>query len=467
MTHRLRGLACWIWALFFLNLLARGDGYFVLPRTVDPEILRAIALGQTILLVATGAWLVGHILAGEGADPPDIGNAGILAMVFASVALVVALDLAQAHRFADAGYATSYPALALCVAGSLAVLIAMWGRWPVAAIIGSAVVLKLYPIAAFPVTAKRSDLLPIIDRALHALWSGQSVYQRFLLDNDVLTPNVRFPGLIAVYLPAFLLGVDLRFTLLAAEVGFFALAAQRWRRHALFLPGCAFLAFFPYWHLRHELYETPFWVVLLALILAIDQGSPLPLQMTLLAVLLCSHQWGILLAPFLLVYAGRRRSFLQAAALAGVSALLAVPVVWLFSRGDVSEFAWSTFGYYSTMLSDHIAGKSFPPGSMSLTPWFAAALGAAGVRAVGAAAQLLLLGLAAIALTSLPRLFAFLAASLLLMTVTNVVAWTYQYLLPGALLWLGLMAAEPDRPPASGLDAAPIDPERRSRPAER
>lgn len=157
---------------------------------------------------------------------------------------------------------------------------------------------------------------------------------------------MRFPGLIAVYLPAFLLGADLRFTLLASEVGFFALAAQCWRRHALFLLGCAFLAFFPDGHLRHELYETPFWVVLLALILAIDRSSPLPLQVTLLAVL-CSHQWGILLAPFLLVYAGRRRSFLQAAALAGMSALLAVPVAWFFSRGDLREFAWSTFGYLS------------------------------------------------------------------------------------------------------------------------
>ena len=35
------------------------------------------------------------------------------------------------------------------------------------------------------------------------------------------------------------------------------------------------------------------------------------------------------------------------------------------------------------------------------------------------------------------------------MTVTNVVAWTYQYLLPGVLLWLGLMATDPARPGAA------------------
>jgi hypothetical protein len=444
---RRRRLAWWIWALFFVNLLARGDGSFMVPRTVDPDLLRAIALGQTLILIATGAWLVRQVLSGEGADPPGIGKTGILAMVLTSMALVVILDLAQARRFAHAGYATSYLALALCVSGALGVLLGMWRRWPLLAIMASAVVLKLYPIAVFPITARRSDLLPIIDRALHALWSGQSVYQRFLLDNGALTPNVRFPGLIAAYLPTFVLGVDLRFTLLASEVAFFALAAWRWRRHPLFLPGCALLAFFPYWHLRHELYETPFWAVLLALVLAIDASAPLGLQVVLLAMLLCAHQWGLLLAPFLLMYTGRQHSARRAVALAGLAALLAVPVVWLFSRGDFAGFAWSTFGYYGSVLRDFIAERSFPPGGMSLTPWLAQAGGAAGVRTVNAAAQVVLLALAAAALTSLPRLFAFLAASLLLMTVTNVVAWTYQYLLPGALLWLGLMAAEPDRFP--------------------
>ena len=79
--------------------------------------------------------------------------------------------------------------------------------------------------------------------------------------------------------------------------------------------------------------------------------------------------------------------------------------------------AWATFGYYSRVLTDFIAGGSFPPGGMSVTSWLAAASPA------------------------LPCHF--------LMTVTNVVAWTYQYLLPGALLWLGLMATAPHRLPAS------------------
>jgi hypothetical protein len=142
----------------------------------------------------------------------------------------------------------------------------------------------------------------------------------------------------------------------------------------------------------------------------------------------------------------------RAAALGGIAALLAVGVVWLFSRGDFTAFAWSTLGYYSSVLQDFVASRSYPPGELSITPWLGEALGAPGIRAVNAAAQVVVLLFAVIALTSLPRLFALLAASLLLMTVTNVVSWTYQYLLPGALLWLGLMAAPSDRSPR---DAGP------------
>ena len=199
---RLRPLAWWLWALFFLNLFVRGDGYFVLPRTIDPEILRAIALGQTIILLVTGACLVGYVLVGAGADPPDIGNAGVLAMVLGSVALVVALDLAQARRFADVGYATRYPAL-----------VAVCGGFP-----GRAA----HPVA--PVAARRDHRLGRRPQALpsrrlsrHGQAIGPTADHRpgtarsmvgserlpsFVLDNGVLTPNVRFPGLIAAYLPS-------------------------------------------------------------------------------------------------------------------------------------------------------------------------------------------------------------------------------------------------------------------------
>ena len=396
-------LAWWLWALFFLNLLARGDGYFVFPQTLDPDVVRGIALAHALVLCATGAWLVQYLFAAPGAAESPFGQARTHVLILGSMALVVILHLLQARRFADAGYITSYPALLLCLGTSLALLAFVWKASPLGAILSSALALKLYPIAMFPITAKRSDMLPIIDQALHSFVGGDTIYQRYLLDNGILTPNVRFPGVVAAYLPAFLLGVDLRVTLLASEVAFFGLAAWRWRRHPLFLPGCALLGFFPYWHLRHELYETPFWVVLLATVFAIDRGCSLLIQVPFLALLLTFHQWGVLLTPLLLIYAARRNSLPRAAALGVAAGLLAVPVIWLFCRGDFTGFVWNTFGYYSAVLHEYMT-VSFPPGSMSFTPWIAHNMGAAGVPVISAGAQVAIVALAALTLTSLPRL---------------------------------------------------------------
>jgi hypothetical protein len=125
------------------------------------------------------------------------------------------------------------------------------------------------------------------------------------------------------------------------------------------------------------------------------------------------------------------------------SILLAFLAVWCFSRGDLASFLASTIGSYDAVLRDFTVNRSFPPGSMSLTPWIVGWAGATGVRLINGGAQVVLVSLAAIWLVSLPRLFAFCAASLLLMILSNVVSWTYQYLLVGILLWLGAMARGP------------------------
>src|SRR5262249_41378351 len=200
-TRTTERLAWWLWGLFFLNLLARGDGSSFL-RTVDPEILRGIVLIQALILCATGAWLVWYLFGATTSDVSEFGHVRTRTLILASVALIVILHLLQARRFADAGYRTSYPVLLLCTGTSLALLAFVWKASPLAAILSSALALKLYPIAMFPITAKRLDMLPIIDQALHSFVGGDTIYQSYLLDNGVLTPNVRFPGVVAAYLPA-------------------------------------------------------------------------------------------------------------------------------------------------------------------------------------------------------------------------------------------------------------------------
>ena len=56
---------------------------------------------------------------------------------------------------------------------------------------------------------------------------------------------------------------------------------------------------------------------------------------------------------------------------------------------------------------------------------------------------------------TLLALLGLLALALLAILVTNTVAWTYQYLLVGALLWIGLMLrAEPNSDVAGGERAS-------------
>jgi hypothetical protein len=414
---------------------------------MDAGLFRGIVLLHTLALGAAGAWLIAFLWRARAPAGPGIPRPAVLGLVLASMALIAAFHVLQARRFAEMGYRTSLPLLALVLATAVGLLLLLWRRWPVLAVVASALALKLYPLAVFPVTARRSDMLPLVEAALRSFRAGQSMYRPHLLDNGLLTTNVRFPGLVAAYLPAFLLGLDLRLVLLLAEAAFFAIAWTRWRDRPLFLPGCALLAFLPYWHVRHELYEAPFWVVLLLAVLAVDEDWPATVQAVLLGLLLCFHQWGLLLGPFLLVYAARKRSPARAAAVGAAGGVLALGVVGLASRGDLSGFVAATFGTYPRMLEDFVAGRSFPPGSMSLTPFLADAFGARGVRLLNAGLQAALFGVAVATLDSRARLFAVLAASLLLMNLTNVVTWTYQYLLVAALLWLGLTALpDPARP---------------------
>src|SRR5712691_9035933 len=105
MTGTRGRLAWWLWGLFFLNLLARGDGYFVFPRSLDPDIVRGVALAQALVLCAIVAWLVRYVFEAPDAAEPPFGPVGTRALILGSMTVVVILHLLQARRFADAGYA--------------------------------------------------------------------------------------------------------------------------------------------------------------------------------------------------------------------------------------------------------------------------------------------------------------------------------------------------------------------------
>ncbi len=437
-------------ALFFANLLLRGDGHFPFAKTVNPALFDTVVLCQTGVLVACSAFLIARILGpAERVERDAATGRWLLAGALASVALIGVLHLLGARRFAEFGYA-GRPALLAALAGvAVVALAALWRRSQAAAILAAALPLKLYPLACFPIASARSDMLPILQAAGRALLAGENVYRSYLLDNGTWTPMVRFPGLVMAYAPAALLHVDPRLVTLAAEALFFLLVWRRFRNNPLFPVGLVLLALSPYWHFRHELYEAPFWVVLTVLLLAMERRAR-PAEVAAFAVVVATHQWGVLFLPFVALYLARNRSRAYGVSTAAVALGVGALVVLAVSRGDPAAFWGETMSSYASTIALWTRGASFPPVSLYLTPWIAALGGAAAVRVapvVGAAAVLVW---AWRRLRSLPDLCAFLAAALLVVLLANPVAWTYQYLLVGALLWLGLMMRAEEPQPFTG-----------------
>jgi hypothetical protein len=435
--------------IFFLNLFLRGDGYFPFSKTVDPHLFGIVVLFQTLILIASSVWLAVVIIRpGSPVDRIGMSDRAQLVLVAVSVVLIAALQVLNARRFAEFGYVgrpVLLASLLLCASLALALL---WERNRFCGILLADLVLKLYPLACFPIAAKRSDMLPIIGEAARSMLAGENIYRYYLLDSGVWTQMVRFPGLVMAYAPATLLHLDPRVVTLAIEALFFVLLFRRFGRNPLFSTGMILLALSPYWHFRHELYEAPFWVALAVLLLAIerrDSGA----EVVALSIVVCMHQWGLLFLPLIVLVLIRTRSWRHGVAVAGLALAVGALVVVVASRGDLSSFWQQTIAYYGATLASWVQQGGFPRTSLYLTPFIASAGGATAVKVVSLGLVAAVFGWACARLRSPVQLAAFLALALLALLLTNTVAWTYQYLLVGALLWIGLMLkAEPGPGPA-------------------
>jgi hypothetical protein len=431
--------------VFFLDLLVRGDGHFPFPKSVDPTLFDSVVLLQTLVLIGAAVWLAVLVVGGAPLGPrAGMGERAQIALAGSSVFLIAALQVLNARRFGEFGYVGRPALLAGLVAAALLVLAALWRRHRFAGVVLAAFLLKLYPLACFPIVASRSDMLPIIEQAARSMLAGENIYRRFLLDNGVWTQMVRFPGLVMAYAPATLLRFDPRLITLACEALFFVLLFRRFRRSSLFLPGVILLALSPYWHFRHELYEAPFWVALAMALLVLERRDAVA-EVATLSILVCMHQWGVLFLPFILLYLIRTRSLRHGLAVTGSALGVGALVVTVASRGDFASFWHQTVAYYGATLASWVQQGALPRTSLYLTPWIGLLGGAVAVTAASAALLAAIFGWACASLRSLAQLVGFLALALLALLLTNTVAWTYQYLLVGALLWIGLMlGAEPE-----------------------
>ena len=441
---------------YLLTILAvlqfRGDGYFPFDRNWNAGLLLAIALAHLLVIWGLLAGLT-KVWVGDAEHRPDWA-AKLLPWVAPVFSLVVVLGHAmQASRFTGFGYQWKPGFLGLLLVVSANLQFLAWRAWKreqtlvaLALSWGGALALKLYPLWAYPVTAKRSDMLPIIFEAGQAWLAGQPVYQYFLLDNGISTQMVRLPGMIAVFLPAVGLGLDLRWVLLLFESGLalalaWAIAQMAPAKRPSFALLWLALAYLPYWHMRHELYEVPFWLLLLLAVFWLRQGR-LWAGAAVLGYLAGMHQWAWILAPYLGLYLwrkeGPRRSLLAGCLAAAVGFLVLAAGV----QGDWASWQHHIFSYYDQFLA---SGKPYP---MAL--YWTALLSQFGGLSLLKPIQVA--GLLGLLLWSMKRpaaleeaLFAS-GLALSWMLAFNAVAWTYQYLLVVFLLSLawGFRSSRPD-----------------------
>jgi hypothetical protein len=394
---------------------------------------------QTLVLITASVWMVVVIVRpGSLLGRIGMGDRTQLGVAAVSLVLIAALQVLNARRFAEFGYVGRPVLLAFLLVGASLVLALLWGRNRFWGVLLADLILKVYPLACFPIAAKRSDMLPIVGEAARSMLAGENIYRFYLLDSGVWTQMVRFPGLVMAYAPATILHTDPRLITLASEALFFVLLFQRFRPNPLFSTGVILLALSPYWHFRHELYETPFWVALAVLLLVLERRNSVA-EIAALSIVVCMHQWGVLFLPFIVLFLMRSRSRLHAVAVA-VSALgVGALVVAAASGGDLAAFWRHTVAYYGATLASWAQQDAFPRTSLYLTPWIARAGGATAVKAASALLIAAVLGWACLRLRDSAQLIGFFALALLAVLLTNTVAWTYQYLLVGALLWMGLM----------------------------
>jgi len=152
----------------------------------------------------------------------------------------------------------------------------------------------LCSIIYYPLTAERSDMLPVIQKGLDNWAVGRSPYEGFVLNG---LPNAMgyLPGILFLHLPAWMLGLDLRwnnFIYRAAWLGFLFYHTKKNNRRdlkAIF----HYLALSPYINFRHELYFEGY-ILLMCLYFCFAQ-----LRFLALPLMVFTRQWSWILSPFL------------------------------------------------------------------------------------------------------------------------------------------------------------------------
>ncbi len=249
--------------------------------------------------------------------------------------------------FAQFDYELSIPGIVLvlvaCLASAFFLFSYKKGEFLPWAVVSSLVLLYLYSIINFPLHQERSDMLLLIKAASERFLNGANPYIEYNIFNPVMLTYL--PGMWLSYLPAVVLGMDIRYMnlilLVASAVVFISNTEKRSRIRQSVFAAIFFLN--PWLIFRHEIY-LPVFIFQMVLLYQLYLSKKIIPSMVVFAWALASYQFSWILFPLYLALLRSRYGIRAAskAALIGAAGFLLLVVPFLAASPE--EFYKGVFG---------------------------------------------------------------------------------------------------------------------------
>jgi hypothetical protein len=248
--------------------------------------------------------------------------------------------------------------LFLLIGGGLLLLVLSRASagWVALAALILGTIIRLIHMEHLPIAPENGDMLPLVQGAISNLLDGRSPYMLYRMPWEV--PLTYLPITWLSYLPAYLFGIDLRWTNIVAEIGIVLalawLSAQRngwqitWRHEASLLLWA--------------------WLFLQPSVIHWDTGNSAPITWLLLAALLtlvlAGHERGAAIGlglaaagtplvtvfgPFIALYWLRRHGWQPTMRLLLLSTIVAGAVILPFFLAAPRDFMMGTYQWFNTI----------------------------------------------------------------------------------------------------------------------
>ncbi|MFW5968699.1 MAG: hypothetical protein ACOCV2_14340, partial [Persicimonas sp.] len=331
--------------------------------------------------------------------------------------------------------------------------------WWLAGILVPGLLLRGVGLGTWEIDPGVRDMLALITSAHDSLLSGENPYRLHQMQADSVVPLTYLPGLWLSYLPPRLLGLDIRWMGLVADlvvVGSLWLAARGgfrrdltasraidWRMAAALGLGAVWL-FLPSIHWNGIYAEAHLWWGVLAALLAAVALRRWWLAAALLGLAVCTRHFGVVVLPFVLVAMVRDLGWRQTVPRLAISGAIAATLLTPFVAWDSDSFWFGTFRWLREYGPEHqnwfygkigFAGPLYEEGLEGVLPY--AQIAAVGLPLLGA--------LVAIAPRDNRAFFGLAGSAYVLFVMFNGLIWHSFYL--GAALFVAFAIAGGPRGP--------------------